>query len=364
MSYQPLQEPFSLPDLHEDLLHITDDPMRGFAGRIRDPPMDPKYRLKLILSYAPDWAITIGLAGVFFALDKVPGFKRQFSLEDTSLRHTFAVHERVPDFALYMIAFVAPLVIQPIINLISVQSWWDLHASTLGLILSLALTGSITQFTKITVGRPRPDVIDRCIPLSGAVDPPLGLSTVNICTQTDMAILHDGWRSFPSGHSSLSFAGLGFLSFYMAGKVHLFDRRGHARKTWLALTPLSGAALVAISRTMDYRHHWQDVTVGSLLGLLVAYFTYRQYYPSLASEVSHKPYSPPIHRNGSILPTHNHSREPSIDARLPERQGPYVDRFSHEGLADPAAVPLGSVSRDEQVSDSFKDRPLVEHHDA
>jgi diacylglycerol diphosphate phosphatase/phosphatidate phosphatase len=51
----------------------------------------------------------------------------------------------------------------------------------------------------------------------------------------------------------VSFAGLGFLSFYLAGKLHLFDKRGHARKAWLALSPLTAATLVAISRTMDYR---------------------------------------------------------------------------------------------------------------
>ena len=28
--------------------------------------------------------------------------------------------------------------------------------------------------------------------------------------------------------SPVSFAGLGFLSLYVAGKLHLFDRRGHA----------------------------------------------------------------------------------------------------------------------------------------
>jgi diacylglycerol diphosphate phosphatase / phosphatidate phosphatase len=97
-----------------------------------------------------------------------------------------------------------------------------------------------------------------------------GLSNYTICTQPDEHILRDGFRSFPSGHASLSFAGLGFLSFYLAGKLRLWDDHGYAvsplllargvfdylhlqAKVWLALTPLTGASLVAITRTMDYR---------------------------------------------------------------------------------------------------------------
>jgi len=306
-------------------------------------------RRKLLWSYAPDWILTIFLAALFFSLDTVPGFRRSFSLSDTSLHHTYATKERVPVLALYIICFVAPLVLQLIINLFTIRSWWDFHNGTLGLILGLALTGSITQFSKITVGRPRPDIIARCIPIPGSVDPTYGLSTTAICTQTDVAIMRDGFRSFPSGHSSLSFAGLGFLSFYLAGKLHLFDRRGHTGKAWLSLTPLAGAALVAISRTMDYRHHWHDVLIGSLLGLTLAYFSYRQYYPHLSSELSHLPHSPRIKREdegGGLLPTHSrHSTE-----------------AGHDGSDD---MELGGTVIEEPVSLShvWKDGDGVNHGD-
>ncbi|KAK7467055.1 hypothetical protein VKT23_004117 [Stygiomarasmius scandens] len=274
--------------------------------------VSPARQRKLIFSYLPDWILTIALAAIFFSLDKVEGYRREFSLTDTSICHTYAVHERVPNWALYIICFVAPFLLMPVVNVLTIRSWWDFHNSSLGLILGLALTGSITQFTKITVGRPRPDLIDRCQPLNGSVDPTYGLSTDSICTRTDL--LNDGFRSFPSGHSSMSFAGLGFLAYYLAGKLHLFDERGHAGKAWLALSPFAGAALVAISRTMDYRHHWQDVFIGSILGTVMSYFSYRQYYPDLASELSHRPYSPRIKRENDdhegVLPLHHH-RSPS-----------------------------------------------------
>jgi hypothetical protein len=69
--------------------------------------------------------------------------------------------------------------------------------------------------------------------------------------------------------------------------------------------------------------HWQDVLVGSLLGLVLSYFCYRQYYPSLASEFSHRPYSPRIKReDDGLLPFHashgsRHSgHQPSVDRPL------------------------------------------------
>lgn len=287
-------------------------------------PMSAIRRRKLLFSYAPDWIITILLAACFYALDKVTGYRREFSLTDTSLRYPYAEHERVPNPPLYFIVFGIPIILQPIINFITVRSWWDFHNSSLGLVLGLALTGAVTQFIKITVGRPRPDIIARCIPPPGATDSEFGLFNWKSCTQTEDAMLNEGFRSFPSGHSSMSFAGLGFLAFYLAGKLHLFDTRGHAGKAWVSLFPFCGAAMVAISRSMDYRHHWHDIVVGSALGIVMSYFAYRQYYPPLSSELSHRPYSPRIKDNDSqLLPVHSHASAGNSTSYNPNTVNPF-----------------------------------------
>ncbi len=48
--------------------------------------------------------------------------------------------------------------------------------------------------------------------------------------------------------------------------------------------------MIAVSRLEDYRHDFYDVSAGSLLGILLAYFSYRRYYPSLQLRRCREPF--------------------------------------------------------------------------
>lgn len=79
---------------------------------------------------------------------------------------------------------------------------------------------------------------------------------------------------------------MGFLSLYLMARLHVFGEKGRGQSWRLILSflPLVGALLVALSRTCDYHHHWQDVVVGSGLGLMIAVLCYRQYFPPVDSK--------------------------------------------------------------------------------
>lgn len=86
----------------------------------------------------------------------------------------------------------------------------------------LFITTFLTDIVKNAVGRPRPDLLDRCQAKAGT--PGDILVDYTVCTQKNRHRLDDGFRSFPSGHSSMAFMGLGFLSWWLAGQL------GSARK--------------------------------------------------------------------------------------------------------------------------------------
>lgn len=72
--------------------------------------------------------------------------------------------------------------------------------------------------------------------------------------------------------------------------MHVLRPRTDLGRCLLAFLPLLCALLIAISRLDDYRHDVWDVTCGSLLGMLLGWFSYRRYYPPLRSICCDTPY--------------------------------------------------------------------------
>ncbi|KAB2031907.1 hypothetical protein ES319_D05G336400v1 [Gossypium barbadense] len=164
---------------------------------------------------------------------------------------------------------------------------YDLHHSVLGLLFAVLITAVITDAIKDAVGRPRPDFFWRCFPDGKDVYDKWG----NVVCHGNKADIKEGHKSFPSGHASWSFAGLGYLSLYLAGKIHTFDRQGHITKLCITVIPLLAASLVAVSRVDDYWHHWNDVFAGGFLGLVVSAFCYRQFFPNPYDDDGWGPYA-------------------------------------------------------------------------
>jgi membrane-associated phospholipid phosphatase len=100
---------------------------------------------------------------------------------------------------------------------------WELHTGLLGLALSIVAAWFITNGMKNLFGKPRPDLLSRCQPdLDNVAKYVIGglrtattagqLVSPNICKNPDHDVLDDGFRSFPSGHSSSSASGMHTLS--------------------------------------------------------------------------------------------------------------------------------------------------------
>ncbi|KAJ2145745.1 hypothetical protein IW136_000856 [Coemansia sp. RSA 678] len=233
---------------------------------------------QLVLSYAADYAVLVVMGVLWAVLSKITPFHRDFSLTDKTIQYPHKP-DSVPFYAAALLCALFPLTVIVVWTGVR-RTFHDMNSGILGLGIALILNMMITNTVKNLAGRLRPDFIDRCNLDANVKEPAIGLLTSAVCNPSDHSVFLDGMRSFPSGHTSFSFAGLTYLSLWLAGHLHIGDRRGRTYKSFVCLLPLLAAMLVGVSRTKDYRHHWQDVLAGAILGVIMGWFGYLQYYPS------------------------------------------------------------------------------------
>lgn len=250
----------------------------------------------------PDWLVTIALAILYCTVTQyLAPFSRHFNAPNNSISHPFAHVEQVDDYHLYAYAIGFPSIViffalSFCVKLSNARDRWHLiNISLLGLWFALALTSVVTDFLKVLIARPRPDFMERC----GLATTLPGLYSLDSCKMPlGHSYLLDGLKSCPSGHLSLSFAGLGFLALWLCGQFGAIRSQKHWQiPMWKPLVcigaPVTFASYIALSRVQDYRHHPLDVTIGSLIGAMVALMIYRRYFPSPKDQASATPYVSP-----------------------------------------------------------------------
>lgn len=239
-----------------------------------------------------EWITAFTLIFLWYLSESAAPFTREFIISDPTINHTHVTVERVSSEACILYTIIIPFFV--LIGLSAIlaprpQDRLKFMSITLSTFLVAAFfNGFITNFLKIYMGRHRPDFIARCDPSKRA--PIDQYVTIEVCTGNMDTIL-EGMKSTPSGHSSTAFVGMTFFCLWVYGQINAYKTYGSkASKLLFAFFPLLLAVYIALSRTEDYRHHFVDIVLGSLLGITIAYYFYRREFPRTTSKTSHVPY--------------------------------------------------------------------------
>lgn len=223
--------------------------------------------------------------GIGIALGSATPFAPAITRTALAERHTLplAQRETVPVYALLLLACAAPLVaaLPPFIVLTPPQRRSVGIAKLLAsFALALGISLVATNALKASVGKYRPDFALRCFPRHASPgtlpDGDVlhhGSLTPQCEHDADHSTVLSGRKSFPSGHASLSAAGLLWLALSL--HVHLLPcslpaATSSLLRVLLFLLCVLLAALIGITRWIDNRHFPEDIFVGFVIGCISA----------------------------------------------------------------------------------------------
>ncbi|KAJ2918630.1 hypothetical protein MD484_g1758, partial [Candolleomyces efflorescens] len=243
-------------------------------------------------NYVLDWVmLLLGWIVIRYIKAFMPVFERSFSVDDPLISHPHHKNQVSSAFNQF-VAFIIPSAVVAATGTIK-MSLMDIHHGIVGLLATRTLSTLVIDFLKNRVGRLRPDFLERC----------QWNEVLQACAGKEKDII-DGRKSFPSGHSATAFSGMFYASLFIAGQTAAWCFSAHAspriissRLVRIAITaiPLTWATHVALSRMEDYRHHKEDVIVGSTIGVLSALTCYLMFWPNpfAARTFGGQPYTQP-----------------------------------------------------------------------
>jgi len=251
-----------------------------------------------------DTLLTVGLwiAGMVVQYLGQP-FHRFFLERDPALSYPYVPRMSVPIWLLFIVCLVGPGVIIGISQFVVRRRFKhvsrthrvaEFFLAQIVLFQALGLTMFLTCISKVFFGRQRPNFYAYCdykgyrnAIATGDFTEYLSLTQagaqgdVSFCRATSSNV-QDAMYSHPSGHASLSFAGLGFLSLFLYHLIlsHRPTRRNHLWKAIVFSVPMFVAIIVAATRTRDYWHNFDDTIMGAVLGFACASLAFHINYSS------------------------------------------------------------------------------------
>ncbi|XP_031715909.1 phospholipid phosphatase 1 isoform X1 [Anarrhichthys ocellatus] len=220
-----------------------------------------------------------GLPLAAFNLGKIRPYQRGFFCNDESIKYPFH-SSTITSTVLYTVGFTLPIscmifgeCLSVYLKRIKSKSSFGSHISSVykaigTFLFGAAMSQSLTDIAKYSIGRLRPHFLDVCRPDWKFINCSSGAYIEEFTCNGDEKMVNEGRLSFYSGHSSFSMYCMLFLALYLQARLQA-DWARLLRPT-IQFFLIAASVFTGLSRVSDYKHHWSDVLTGLLQGALMA----------------------------------------------------------------------------------------------